>query len=97
MCRKTRLCEFSVASATFSPDRYRKDRIQSISYLSAPGVCAMAARAALGRAFLASGATICGLGVATMVVSSVSLGVARVVVTQNKVRAVTHTPSQHRL
>eukprot|EP00878_Enallax_costatus_P010096 GHUV01010538.1.p1 GENE.GHUV01010538.1~~GHUV01010538.1.p1 ORF type:complete len:125 (+),score=27.35 GHUV01010538.1:175-549(+) len=44
----------------------------------------MAARAALGRALVASGATFVGLGVATMVVSSVSMGVARVVVTQNK-------------
>ncbi|KAF8070904.1 maltose excess protein 1 [Scenedesmus sp. PABB004] len=44
----------------------------------------MAARAALGRAFLASGATIFGLGAATMLVSSVSMGVARVVVTQKK-------------
>lgn len=45
----------------------------------------MAARAALGRAFLASGVTIFGLGAATMVVSSVSMGVARVIVTRNKV------------
>lgn len=46
----------------------------------------MAARAALGRALLASGTTIVGLGAATMLVSSVSMGVAKVVVTENKVR-----------
>jgi hypothetical protein len=46
----------------------------------------MAARAALGRAFVASGATLLGLGAATMVVSSISMGIARVVVTQGKVR-----------
>jgi hypothetical protein len=46
----------------------------------------MAARAALGRAFVASGATLLGLGAATMVVSSISMGIARVVVTQEKVR-----------
>lgn len=45
----------------------------------------MAARAALGRAVLASGATFVALGAATMIVSSVSMRVARVVVTQNKV------------
>eukprot|EP00775_Hariotina_reticulata_P000318 gene318-532_t len=44
----------------------------------------MAGRAALGRALVASGSTILGLGAATMVVSSVSMGIARVVVTQNK-------------
>jgi hypothetical protein len=48
----------------------------------------MAARAALGRALLASGGTIFGLGAATMVVSSVSMGIAKVVITNNKVRAV---------
>lgn len=47
----------------------------------------MAARAALGRALLASGTTIVGLGAATMLVSSVSMGVAKVVVTENKVGA----------
>jgi hypothetical protein len=46
----------------------------------------MAARAALGRALLASGTTIVGLGAATMLVSSVSMGIAKVVVTENKVR-----------
>ncbi len=46
------------------------------------------ASATLGRALVASGATIFGLGAATMVVSSVSMGVARVVVTQRKVRKV---------
>lgn len=45
------------------------------------------ASATLGRALVASGATIFGLGAATMVVSSVSMGVARVVVTQRKVRS----------
>jgi hypothetical protein len=45
----------------------------------------MAARAALGRALLASGSTILGLGAATMLVSSVSMGVAKVVITNNKV------------
>jgi hypothetical protein len=45
----------------------------------------MAARAALGRALLASGTTIVGLGAATMLVSSVSMGIAKVVVTENKV------------
>jgi hypothetical protein len=42
----------------------------------------------MGRALLASGTTIVGLGAATMLVSSVSMGVAKVVVTENKVRRV---------
>lgn len=38
----------------------------------------------MGRALVASGTTIVGLGAATMLVSSVSMGVAKVVVTENK-------------
>jgi len=44
----------------------------------------MAARAALGRALVASGGTILALGGATMVVSTVSMGVARAVMNQRK-------------
>lgn len=55
----------------------------------------MAARAALGRALVASGTTILGLGAATMLVSSVSMGVARVVVTENKKKTAVACGSCH--
>jgi len=45
----------------------------------------MSARAALGRAFLATGGSIIGLGAATFVVSSVSMGVAKAVIHERKV------------
>ncbi len=45
----------------------------------------MAARAALGRAVLATAGTVVALGGATMVVSSVSMGVAKMVITHQKV------------
>jgi hypothetical protein len=45
----------------------------------------MAGRAALGRALVASGGTILAIGGATMLVSTVSMGVARAVVMEKKV------------
>lgn len=48
----------------------------------------MAGRAALGRALVASGGTVLAIGGATMLVSTVSMGVARAVVMEKKVRAV---------
>jgi hypothetical protein len=44
------------------------------------------ARAALGRALVASGGTVLAIGGATMLVSTVSMGVARAVVMEKKVR-----------
>ena len=46
----------------------------------------MSARAALGRALVATGGTIFALGAGTMLVSSVSMGVARTVIAQRKVK-----------
>ena len=46
----------------------------------------MAGRAALGRALVASGGTILAIGGATMLVSTVSMGVARAVVMEKKVQ-----------
>jgi hypothetical protein len=46
------------------------------------------ARAALGRALVASGGTILAIGGATMLVSTVSMGVARAVVMERKVKGV---------
>lgn len=47
----------------------------------------MVARAAFGRALIASGGTFLALGGATFVVSSLSMGVARTVLDQRKVGA----------
>jgi hypothetical protein len=55
----------------------------------------MAAAAAFGRAVLTAGGTMLALGVATMAVSSVGMGVARVVLAQRKAATAVDCPSCH--
>lgn len=52
----------------------------------------MAAAAALGRAVLTAGGTMLALGAATMAVSSVGMGVARVVLAQKKAATAVDCP-----
>jgi hypothetical protein len=53
----------------------------------------MAAAAALGRAVLTAGGTMLALGAATMAVSSVGMGVARVVLAQKKAATAVDCPT----